>query len=1098
MPDVRLRITGKNVSKKALSDLRSDIAKTNKSLKESKDQVEDLREETEKFKEGLTGIGVAAGVAFTALSAVVIKATRDYARFSHSVATVSTMIREDVARNTSLLSQGVREIARTVPQSVSILNAALYDLLSASVPVNESLTMLRQSGKAAVAGVSDVNTAANLATGTINALGMAFTEADKVFDVAFSTVRAGKVTFSELAASMGQVLPAAAKMGSTIDEVYGSIAFLTKNAMDAAMASVSFARALDGLGDKAAKLKDIGIRVFGEKGEYLGILNIMGQIAKQMEGLTEEARVNLMKEMGFDIRAARAITVMSTNLDAFRKTMDEVSDSAGATEEAFDKMKDTLTNSWVILKNNLRDLSIVMGETFGAPALAMINTLVDALQRLSDTQKRMVAWGTAVGVAIFGVTTAAVAFVLLKPKLLLMAAAFVKVAKAVATIAVVLAPFAAGVAAAGLAVAGMAWALNEYKKARKDVFTEAALAATASNIKGVEKAVEEWGEKVKGLSKFLDEAKQRGADLAEEYSEQTDRLKYYERMMAAAVIELRALKGDTFGAAVATRDLRAALKGAGEETGYFKGFIEALFSPLDFAGKQILTSKEALDALRKSLSEAKVEPEFLIPTEELGASVEQWESAIASIKAAMEQAIQIPEYEPFVAGEVITKGYWEAARETKKAIAAIDGEHQRLTSSVKELLDNQWAAEEKRLKDLEVGEEALQKARFNHYKEYEDKVTALRDKKWKAEQKLLQERDAYYQAMRDKDLANQEDMAEEGHVAEEKEFEQSKEALRDWLAANARGRKKDLEDQKRWATGIWDLIDEINEFYRTTSDQAIKDTERIRKAIGATVAAIPFDMVRAFKRTYDLTRQSEEKLANLRKETARRIADIIYRSESMSAARKASAIEKIERDSARKRQQIEEDLQEAKKRAFSDYLVSYIKGITRQIELIEQRKLAEGITAAIGGEEKVVDWGALLGSFLKGVGIAIVSKIILSALGLKEGGILPGKIVESYRMAQPAKMVSAAGGGIFKDPTLALIGEGHGAEAVVPLTGNRKIPVELRGSAGDINIDKIEIILPEGYLENMDQATFNRIFMKRMLPAIHNAKRAGLINEAFV
>jgi TP901 family phage tail tape measure protein len=333
---------------------------------------EDLKKHSTLALRSLKYATVALGAATGAATAIAVQGTREYARFAHSMAEVSTMIRENVSANTEALSLGIRELAQIIPQSTDILSTALYDLLSASVPVSESMSLLKTSGKAAVAGMSDVLTAANLATGTMNALGIAFSESQKVFDIAFSTVRAGKVTFTELAGALGQVLPSASKMNASIEEVYGSIAFLTKNALSADMASVSLARAFDGLGEKAAKLEKMGVKVFGEAGEYVGIVRVIEQIAGRLAGLTEQAKVNVLQEMGFEIRAARAITVMANNLDAFRTTMLQVTDSAGAMEDAFDKMKDTLINQWIILKNNIKDLGITIGEEFGGAAVAAI------------------------------------------------------------------------------------------------------------------------------------------------------------------------------------------------------------------------------------------------------------------------------------------------------------------------------------------------------------------------------------------------------------------------------------------------------------------------------------------------------------------------------------------------------------------------------------------------------------------------------------------------------------------------------------------------------------------------------------------------------
>lgn len=328
---------------------------------------------TKSLKQVSVGLAVVGAAAAAAAVAIGVKLTRSvirlgteavqsFAQLQQGMAEVSTMIKSNFVPALAALTAGVRELSLEVPHGTESLSTALYDLLSASVPVSQSLKALKTSSKAAVAGLSNVKTAANLGTGTANALNIAFSDMDKIFDTAFATVREGKITFAELAGSLGQVLPSAKKMKSSIEEVYGSIAFLTKNAFSADMASVSLARALDALGTKAATLENLGIRVFGPQGEYRGILNIMRDISRQIQGLSDQAKVNFFEKMGFDIRAARAIIVMSENLEGLEKTLSSVAQSAGATEVAYSRMVDTLVNKWEIMKNTVTELSRTIVE----------------------------------------------------------------------------------------------------------------------------------------------------------------------------------------------------------------------------------------------------------------------------------------------------------------------------------------------------------------------------------------------------------------------------------------------------------------------------------------------------------------------------------------------------------------------------------------------------------------------------------------------------------------------------------------------------------------------------------------------------------------
>ena len=71
MPDVSLRVTGKNLSKAALQQLRQDIDKTAKAIQGAEVSVEDLGKKTKKTERDLTGLAIGAGAVAASLILVV-------------------------------------------------------------------------------------------------------------------------------------------------------------------------------------------------------------------------------------------------------------------------------------------------------------------------------------------------------------------------------------------------------------------------------------------------------------------------------------------------------------------------------------------------------------------------------------------------------------------------------------------------------------------------------------------------------------------------------------------------------------------------------------------------------------------------------------------------------------------------------------------------------------------------------------------------------------------------------------------------------------------------------------------------------------------
>ena len=96
---------------------------------------------------------------------------------------------------------------------------------------------LEASARAAAIGLGDVTDIADLATSTLNAYGEENISAVGATDVLTAAVREGKLEASELAGSMGRVLPIASAMGVQFHEVGAAFAALSRTGTNAAEAA---------------------------------------------------------------------------------------------------------------------------------------------------------------------------------------------------------------------------------------------------------------------------------------------------------------------------------------------------------------------------------------------------------------------------------------------------------------------------------------------------------------------------------------------------------------------------------------------------------------------------------------------------------------------------------------------------------------------------------------------------------------------------------------------------------------------------------------------------------------------------------------------
>ena len=339
------------------------------------------------FRESMATLTKAYGAVIAgaaALGTAMASVAKQAADFQKGMANVSTLL--DVSdKQMKALSRGVLQLSKRLPQSADKLTTALYDLVSAGVDAKNALKALELSSKAAVAGVTDAQTAVRAGMSVINAYGLSLDELNRVYDIQFKTVKKGVVTYEQLANSIGSVLPAATALGVSLEDLFSGIAVLTKAGQSADMATTNLGRLFQGFVEQQDKFKQLGIEIFDATGKFRGLIPVIEDLNRVLSGLTDEQRQAVLEMLNLDIRAGRALVPLTQLLDTaggLRDTFNEIAHSGGAMNEAFSKIDATASTQFAKLKNSIEALAITLGEKL-LPAITenitKINEFVDTI-----------------------------------------------------------------------------------------------------------------------------------------------------------------------------------------------------------------------------------------------------------------------------------------------------------------------------------------------------------------------------------------------------------------------------------------------------------------------------------------------------------------------------------------------------------------------------------------------------------------------------------------------------------------------------------------------------------------------------------------------
>jgi TP901 family phage tail tape measure protein len=289
-------------------------------------------------------------------------AGKAFMEFEHQMAEVSTMIDQPSA-GLKHLGMGVLKASVQFGIATDDIAKGLYNILSAAIPAEDSLQLLGTSSRAAVAGLSSVAQSADTITGVLNAYGLEASEAERVSDILFTTVKRGKTTFSELSNNLGKLTAIAATAGITMEEVGASIATVTRNAIPTDITITGLRQAFSTLLKPASQSAEMFEKMFGMKmnSESLKSMGGMVGMMEKLSTLSNEEIATIFP----DRRALTAILPMVRNLDALRHDMGLMNDSAGATEAAYEKMTSTLKHVFNTLVQSGKALFVVIGGILG-------------------------------------------------------------------------------------------------------------------------------------------------------------------------------------------------------------------------------------------------------------------------------------------------------------------------------------------------------------------------------------------------------------------------------------------------------------------------------------------------------------------------------------------------------------------------------------------------------------------------------------------------------------------------------------------------------------------------------------------------------------
>ena len=281
--------------------------------------------------------------------------------------------------------EGVKEKlkAQAADNGINALELAkgLYNVTSSGIKASESQYALAMSSKAAVAGVTDVDTAVRAGATSMLAFGKNASDLPAIFGAQFAMVDKGIGSYEDFANVLGFVNANAATLGMTYQETYGALAFLTRQGFTASESATRLGNAIAAITAKDNNIKEkLGVDAFDDQGQFKGFLNFLQDVNAELSQLNPEERATKLQEVFGEKRTVQAIMSFTNNLKDADAVIQSVMKSSG----------DTLNTAWQNAATGIHHQIDILGARFYnfteevsmAVATEMLPTLMSIVETL--------------------------------------------------------------------------------------------------------------------------------------------------------------------------------------------------------------------------------------------------------------------------------------------------------------------------------------------------------------------------------------------------------------------------------------------------------------------------------------------------------------------------------------------------------------------------------------------------------------------------------------------------------------------------------------------------------------------------------------------
>lgn len=405
-------------AKQSTDHCATSIDKFGKETKEAADKLDEAGEGAGKVGDAfqtlsslLMTVGLARGI--KKIVDILKECVEVSADFHYTLATVQAVTGE-TSKEIGKLEGQAREYASSTIFSAQDI-AESYEVMGrAGWTTTEMLDSMQGTMSLAASAGEDLSSTTNIVVDAMTAFGYSADQAGHFADVLAETAADSNTTVALLGNSFQACATTAGAMGYTVDDVALALGIMANSGLKAETAGTALTTALtrmSGANETASgAMENLGLSMFDTSGQAKPLGQFLNELRDAFAGMTEEEKVNNAYMLAGQRGMKGLLAIVNSSEEDWNALTESIAGCNGAADEMSDTMVNTFSGKAKVMKNNLEDLQMAVGDRL-TPALGeLADMFAKAFKGLTEfVEKNDEAVPIITGVTIaIGIFTAAI------------------------------------------------------------------------------------------------------------------------------------------------------------------------------------------------------------------------------------------------------------------------------------------------------------------------------------------------------------------------------------------------------------------------------------------------------------------------------------------------------------------------------------------------------------------------------------------------------------------------------------------------------------------------------------------------------------------